>query len=627
VVSALHTLNACDAIVVRSRTEQALIQDLCRTIVDEEGYRLSWIGFASDRQHQDMNIQAWAGDATDFIPELEAAWAASPSLQGSVAATLRSGKTQIITDIARGMAPSRARDSALKHGLKAAITLPLLPETGPSGCLAIYSDTVDQFGEEERQLLTRLSDNLVFGINALRAHQERDQHASKIHDMAFSDALTGLPNRRHLVNHLDGVLNNPGDRQSSGAVMFIDLDGFKLINDALGHESGDQVLRQIAHRLQNTVRDGDLVVRHGGDEFLVVMVNDPRQECDDQEARFQEGVHQLAQRIINHIQDPLQLDGHEHHLNASVGISLYPEHGRDANSLIENADKAMYEAKRSGGGRSHLFTADISDRWQRRLSLEARLYAALEQDAFALHYQPIFELKSLQVMAVEALIRWPQEDGSVMMPGSFMPVVEETSLIRPIGDWVLETAARQHHDLWAQGFKLDMSLNLSPRQIGNSVTANHFTNLVLPHTDPARIQLEVTENTLMTEVAKMEILLRELREAGFQLAVDDFGTGYSSLSRLHTLPIQTLKIDRSFVAELDRPDSRTDALVTTMQQLARRGLLGTAALSETLSRVDSAGGAGTRPWVETGMSLLRRIRESPSNPPTPNRSPLFREDP
>lgn len=567
VVSALHTLNACDTIVVRSQTEQALIRDLCRTIVDEEGYSLAWVGFSNENQGRPVSITAWAGPASGFIHELEIAWAEDPSSQGSVAATLRTGKTQTIGNIIEELPPSQARESALTYGLNSAITLPLNTEIGPPGCLSIYSNMPTQFGAEELQLLERLADNLAFGINALRARQERERQATEIHDLAFTDALTGLPNRRHLINYLDSLLRHAAQTDASGAVMFIDLDGFKLINDALGHKIGDRVLKQIAQRLQNCVRDDDLVVRHGGDEFLVVVKNRPRRNDENHPAHFLEGVTRLADRIIAHVREPLSIDANEHHLKASVGISVYPDHGSDATSLIENADKAMYEAKQLGGNRSYIFTDELSSRWRKRLSMEARLYRALEQEEFQLHYQPIFALDSCQVVAVEALIRWPQDDGSMMSPGAFMPVVEETELIKSVGAWVLETAARQLRLFRDQGLTLDMAVNISPKQIHGNAHTQHFTDLVHPHVDPRHIQLEVTENALMSNADAMEELLEGLREAGFRLAIDDFGTGYSSLSRLQNLPIHTIKIDRSFVARLDDPNSKGAELVTTIQRM------------------------------------------------------------
>ncbi|WP_341938747.1 putative bifunctional diguanylate cyclase/phosphodiesterase [Marinimicrobium sp. C2-29] len=575
VVSALRTLNACDSIVVRSKTEDELLSSLCSAIVDQEGYRLAWVGFGDEKAG--LNISAFAGRASAFVSELQRHWAEDPQSAAGLVHTIRSGRTHIVSDIAANLPFSPIDEQALTHDLAAMILLPLKSENGSPGCLVIYSDTVHHFGEKECQLLKRLADNLVFGLNALRSHKERQQQAVEIHYLAYTDALTGLPNRRHLIHFLKGILEEPESSRQAGAILFIDLDGFKLINDALGHEVGDQVLKQLGQRLQATVRDCDLVVRQGGDEFLVVAVDAPRHDLPHDSATLADIAHHLAARIVAHLSEPLMAGGYTHRLNASVGISLFPDHGLDPTLLIENADKAMYEAKRRGGGHSHLFCEEISTSRQQRFSLETRLRQALEREEFELHYQPIFELDSCRIMATEALIRWPQEDGEILMPGAFMPLVEEIGLINPLGDWVLETAAQQLQRWDGQGFDLAMAVNLSINQLYPDGNAERFAALVEPYIHPSRIHLEVTENALMADPAAIEGLLKALHEQGFQLAIDDFGTGYSSLSRLQHLSIQTLKIDRSFVSELGRPASKGAALVAVIQQMADKLQLQTVA--------------------------------------------------
>ncbi|WP_089797576.1 putative bifunctional diguanylate cyclase/phosphodiesterase [Halomonas korlensis] len=484
VVSALSTLNACDRIVVRSKSEGEMLSSLCRTIVDEEGYNLAWVGFAIGQADKPIEIKA------------------------------------------------------------------------------------GHFGYEECRLLERLADNLVLGLNALRTLRESQQQSAKIHHLAYTDALTGLPNRRHLVRYLDRMLDAAEHTETSGAVLFIDLDRFKLINDALGHEVGDRVLIQIGQRLQGAVRHADQVIRQGGDEFLVLMIHDPRHAGASTREQIIANACALADRIIAHLAEPLMEGGFTHHIVASIGISLYPDHGRNATLLIENADKAMFEAKRQGGGGQLLFSEDFSTSRQQRFAMESRLREALNNEEFELHYQPIFELDSCRIVAVEALIRWPQADGDTLMPGAFMPVVEETGMIKPLGDWVLETAARQLKAWHEQGFMLEMAVNVSLNQLYPGCIAESFAALVRPHVDPRWIHLEVTENALMIDPGAIETLLYVLHAQGFQLAIDDFGTGYSSLSRLQHLSIQTLKIDRSFINELDQSGSKGAALVSIIQQMA-----------------------------------------------------------
>ncbi|WP_085920452.1 putative bifunctional diguanylate cyclase/phosphodiesterase [Halomonas sp. CSM-2] len=568
VVSALRTLNACDSVVVRAKSEDEMLSSLCQTIVEEENYDLAWVGFAIDQADKPIEVHASAGPATAFLSELKLGWGQDLKGSGTVGQTLRSGKTIVVNDIAHEPSLTRLRERARLHGLASAITLPLIFESGPPGCLAIYSRTLGYFGQEERQLLERLADNLLFGLKALRTLRESEHQTAKIHYLAYTDALTGLPNRRHLIHSLDGMLGTPEHTDTCGAVLFIDLDRFKLINDALGHEVGDRVLIQIGQRLKRAVRNDDQVIRQGGDEFIVLMNHDPRQGGNATHEQLVSNAVALANRIIAHLEEPLTTGDCTHHVSASIGISLYPKHGQNAAVLIENADKAMFEAKRLGGKRYLIFSEDLSTSRQQRFTMESRLREALENEAFELHYQPIFELDSCRIVAVEALVRWPQADGKTLMPGAFMPVVEETGMIKPLGDWVLETAARQlkvWHDL---GYSLDMAVNVSLNQLHSGCNAENFAALVRPHVDPRWIHLEVTENALMNDPEAIEMLLDELHAQGFQLAIDDFGTGYSSLSRLQHLSIQSLKIDRSFISELGRPDSKGAALVAIIQQMA-----------------------------------------------------------
>ncbi len=568
IVSALRTLNACDTILVRSRSEEEMLSSLCRTIVDEEDYNLAWVGFATDQAGKAMEVRASAGAAGPFLSEFTIGWGQNPKGSEMVGQSLHSGKARVVNDIAHEPSLASLKDHARAHGLASAITLPLIFESGSPGYLAITSPNPDHFGHEECQLLQRIGDNLVFGLNALRTLRESQHQSAEIHHLAFTDALTGLPNRHHLVHYLNGMLDAAKHTETSGAVLFIDLDRFKLINDALGHEVGDRVLIQVGQRLQDTVRNTDQVIRQRGDEFLVLMIDDPRQGGVTTREQIIINACTLADRIISSLAEPLVEGGFTHHIGASIGISLYPDHGRTATVLIENADKAMFEAKRQGSGCRRMFSEDLSANRQQRFTMESRLREALENKEFELHYQPIFELDSCRIVAAEALVRWPQANGDVLMPGTFIPVLEETGMIRPLGDWVLETAARQLKAWHAQGYMLAMTVNVSLNQFYPGCIAEKFVSLVKPHVDPRWIHLEVTENALMIDPEAIEILLEKLHRKGFQIAIDDFGTGYSSLSRLQHLSIQTLKIDRSFINELGRPSSKGAALVSIIQQMA-----------------------------------------------------------
>lgn len=542
VVRALGTLNTCDEILVRAREEHDLLERICQAIVETEGYRLAWVGFALDRPDRPVEIRAAAGPARAYIEGLHVQWH-----EGVVADAMYSGETQVVSDIGRDPMVAIPRERARRFGLSSAIMLPLPLEFGPSGCLAIYSDQTNYFDQEPRQLLERLARNLAFGLNALRVYQESERQASEIRSLAYSDALTGLPNRADFTQRLAERLGRQGREGRAGAVLFIDLDLFKMINDALGYQVGDRVLRWVGWRLQALVRDYDLVARLGGDEFVIALFDMPRNGVPATEEAFRDTVLERAGHILQQLREPIVIDEHEHRIGASIGISLFPAHGRDAELLVERADIAMYEAKKRRGEHVCLFSEEILERLQRRVAMEGRLYQAITQEGLILHYQPVFRLDTLEVVAVEALVRWPQADDTLLPPSEFLPVAEETGMINQLGEWVLASAARQLGEWHRRGHALKMMVNLSLRQIHAGSEVERFARIVGEHVDPSWIELEVTEGILMSDPPVVEAKLASLHAAGFRLAIDDFGTGYSSLSRLKDLPFQTLKIDRMFV--------------------------------------------------------------------------------
>lgn len=556
-VSALKVLNACDQVMVRVRNDVELLQAVCQKIVEVEDYKLAWIGFSETCNPHKTIIRAAAGTAHEHAAELAADW--------------KLGEVQVVDNLANDTSTKPAHRLAASRGLESAIVLPLEATQKGKGFIAIYSDRPGYFSREEVRPLERLAVNLGHALNSLHLRHEQEKQSAEIHQLAYTDALTGLPNRRYLVNYLEDMLTRAESTEvTSAAILFIDLDGFKLINDALGHKAGDAVLVEVSRRLQHAVRESDLVVRQGGDEFLVVMLDAPRQKApltpDDPEG-FILLARNLAERIIQHLTQPFTIAGQEHHLSASIGISLCPDHGEDASAVIQAADTAMYSAKKSGGSQSYLYSTEISEERQQRLSLEARLRNAIFNNELELHYQPVFDMKTRRTVGTEALVRWPQEDGSMIPPSAFIPVAEESGLIIPLGDWVLETAARQLQAWHTDGYRLHMAVNISIHQLYPDGDAEKIASLVRPYIDPAWITLEITESVLMVKPAQMEELLNGLHEQGFQIAIDDFGTGFSSLSRLQHLPLQTLKIDRSFVNELN-PGGKGAGMITIIQQMA-----------------------------------------------------------
>src|SRR6185503_11544175 len=340
-----------------------------------------------------------------------------------------------------------------------------------------------------------------------------------------------------------------------------DLDNFKNINDTLGHDVGDELLRQVSRRLSGCVRIEDTIARQGGDEFIVLL-----DSLEDGRASSL-----VAQKVLNALRQPFALGGTEQHVSGSVGIALYPEDGRDAQTLMKNADTAMFHGKGLGKNTYQYFTAQMNIAVKRRMTLESALRRAVMQKDFVLNYQPQINLETGEIIAVEALVRWKTEDSGTVMPGDFIPLAEETGLINEIGEWVLREGCRQAREWQDLGLSKErrIAINLSARQFGDRAFLDMVTR-VLQDTrlDASCLELEITESQVMRQTEGMIQLLNRLAEMGVHLAIDDFGTGYSSLSYLKRLPIQKLKIDQSFIRDIT-VDPNDTAIVVAIINMAK----------------------------------------------------------
>jgi diguanylate cyclase (GGDEF)-like protein/PAS domain S-box-containing protein len=387
-----------------------------------------------------------------------------------------------------------------------------------------------------------------------KAIQQRIQH------LAYHDNLTGLPNRGLLQDRLAHSIARAERSGRKVAVLFIDLDNFKNINDTLGHDVGDELLRQVSRRLGECVRAGDTIARQGGDEFIVLLDN-----LEDGR-----GASVVAQKILNGLRAAFPLGGTEQHVSGSVGIAVYPEDGRDAQTLMKNADTAMFHGKGIGKNTYQYFTAQMNIAVKRRMTLESALRRAVMQKDFVLHYQPEVNLDTGEIVAVESLVRWKTEDSGTVMPCDFIPLAEETGLINEIGEWVLREACRQNKEWQDRGIApRRMAVNLSARQFADKAFLDTVVR-VLEDTglDPKWLELEITESQVMRQTEGMILLLGRLSEMGVHLAIDDFGTGYSSLSYLKRLPIQKLKIDQSFIRDIT-VDPNDAAIVVAIINMAK----------------------------------------------------------
>jgi diguanylate cyclase (GGDEF)-like protein/PAS domain S-box-containing protein len=425
---------------------------------------------------------------------------------------------------------------------------------------------------------TNMVDNpIVAGVVVnIRDITERKHAEDQLAHQALHDGLTGLPNRASLRDRLDSALNRSERRRSTLAVLFLDLDRFKVVNDSLGHSVGDQLLVAVADRLRGVLRPGDTAARLGGDEFVVF--------CEDLQGPLEAiGV---AERIGETVAGPLSLGGREVSTTVSIGIAFPSRAHERADDLLRNADAAMYRAKDRGRDRYEVYNEDLRAWAVRRLELDQALRKALQRDELRVVYQPEVSIEDGTVVAVEALVRWHDPKRGVIMPQEFIPLAEETGLILAIGEWVLRQACRQAA-CWKQRHpesQMAVAVNLSGRQLASpqliSVVTNALTDAGLT---PASLQLEITENALLDEAGAAWGTLRALRAMGLTMAVDDFGTGYSSLSHLKRLPIGVVKLDRSFIEGIGR-DPADEAIVSAVIGLARA--LGLSVVAEGVERAE-----------------------------------------
>ena len=437
-----------------------------------------------------------------------------------------------------------------RYGSMAALAVPA--DGGPRGVVCAFAEEPGAFGPEETRFLGAAASMVSAALHRLDSE-------ARLAYLAQFDPLTGLPNRTLLADRFSLMIVQARRRNVSLGVLFIDLDDFKLVNDTQGHAAGDELLKEMAKRLQSSLRDGDTVARISGDEFAVILGDLARPD----DAAL------VAQKIIERIAVPVNVQGQESVVTASVGIATFPADGDNAEALLGAADAAMYRAKQSGRNAFHFFTADINTRTRARAQMGIELRRALERREFSLAYQPKIDLTTGQPCGAEALLRWKHPERGSIAPVDFIPVLEETGLIVPVGEWVLRRACEDLKEWLGRGAPaMPVAVNLSARQFRQHDLEERIRSIVYgAGIDPALIELEITESQLMHDPDHAVRVLRGLGDAGLRIAIDDFGTGYSSLAYLTRFPLASLKIDRSFVADV--LDDQADAtIVRTIVDMA-----------------------------------------------------------
>jgi diguanylate cyclase (GGDEF)-like protein/PAS domain S-box-containing protein len=540
----LHMEHAVTRVLAEADSTQSGLQGVMRAICEAEGWDCARVYLIDERAGVLRFSEAWGIDhegVRSFI-ERTRDMVFAPG-QGLAGRSWQTGEPVWSGDISAD--PRAIRRFASDYGMRGSFILPLLSAGKTLGVAAFASRVVR---EPDARLLE------AAGVVGSQVGQFliRKQAEEAVRFVATHDELTKLPNRVMFGQRLEHAISQAarhGRRRL--AVLFLDLDRFKVINDTMGHDVGDAVLREVARRLSDSLRASDTVARLGGDEFVVLLeeLSDPMY------------VTAVAHKLLLALAQPVVLGGREYHVTASIGASAYPDDSVDAQALLKNADIAMYRAKEHGRNTFQFYSAQLNLHTVERLTLESGLRRALERDELRLYFQPQVELRSGRITGVEALVRWQHPEHGLLAPARFIGIAEETGLIVPIGNWVLQAACDAHSEWARRGLPLRIAVNLSARQFAHDNLVRDIRSLMGGGGfGPGRLELEITESMVMRDPDRVVALLRELRQAGVRVSIDDFGTGHSSLAYLKRFPVDSLKIDRSFIAGV--PDDLGDVAIT-----------------------------------------------------------------
>jgi diguanylate cyclase (GGDEF)-like protein len=536
-------LSATNEAILRARTAVELYQLVCDAAV-HVGNSLAAAVLLIEPETTSLRPVVGTGQSVEQIEQTR--FSIDPDDvygRGVCGKAFRTQSTHVNEDVLNSDQGKPWRESSLQTGVVASCGVPLTNDGKSIGVILFFLSKSSAMDKEIIALLTRIGKNVSFALENFDRADEKNQADERIQFLATHDDLTRLPNRVMFNQLFEQSIRLARRDNHQCAVLFIDLDRFKVINDSLGHAAGDTLLIEVAKRLRDCVRDSDVVGRLGGDEFVVML--------DRISDRDQVAV--VARKILAALLSPILLAGHECSTTGSVGIAVFPENGNDALTLTKNADIAMYLAKEEGKNDFRFFSSEIKSQSIERLMLEADLRHALELDQFTLHYQPKLDVQTGRITGLEALLRWVHPELGDLPPMEFISLAEETGLIIPIGLWVLKTACAQNMAWQRDGLPaISMAVNLSPRQFLDENLLRDIDELLMSTGMPAHLlQLEITESMVMQNVDRAVKVLDQIQSRGVRLAIDDFGTGYSSMSLMKQFPIDTIKIDRSFVRDLE----------------------------------------------------------------------------
>jgi len=561
-------LSGINALIVRVRDQDELFREACRIAVDAGKFKLAWLGVV-DREAMRVKPVAWHGGEQDYFRLMPLALNESdPEQYGLAGRAIRERRAMVVEDMTKDPRVL-LRKEALERGFHSLVVLPLLVSGEVVGVLALYATEVGFFDEEEMKLLLELSGDVSFALD----HIEKEE---KLNYLAYYDSLTGLANRNLFHERLTQSVRSASRDGRKLALIVMDIERFKAINDSLGRQAGDELLKQFAAGLLRVVADPTRLARVSGDHFIVVLRG---LKVEEEVARFYE------QTLREYFAQPFRIGNHELRISAKAGIAIFPSDGADAEALFRNAEAALKKAKASGE-RYLFYTQQMTERIAEKLALESKLRRALDREEFVLHYQPKFDSETSRIEGVEALIRWQSPELGLVPPMQFIPLLEETGLIFEVGAWALRQAAFDHRRWQKLGLPAPrVAVNVSPIQLRRRDFVESVRKVLGTDTGALPVDLEITESLIMEDVKASIEKLEEVRLLGVEVAIDDFGTGYSSLGYLAKLPVQTLKIDRSFIITMLK-DPAVMTLVTTIVSLAHS--LGLKVVAEGVDEDDQA---------------------------------------
>lgn len=549
----LRLLSACNMALVRAKDEAKLLDEICQLIVEIGGYKMAWVGYPDDGLDKTVRpISQW-GFENGYLGNIHISWGDNEAGRGPTGCAIRTGKTHINQNVLTNPAMTPWREQALNMGYHSSIAIPLTFGDQVLGALTLYSGSLDAFFPEEVRLLEEMATDLAFGIATIRDRAICDVAQERVTFLDAHDPLTTLPNRLLARDRFSQAIAAAARHNSRVGILFLDVDNFSALNNSLGPDVCDILLVQAVNRLQRCLPEGTTISRQSGDEFTVQIT-----DIDDITH-----LGTMAEQILSAFAVPFDLNGTLSNLSFSIGVSLYPDDGSDFDTLVKCAHSATREAKASGRNTYRFFTTSMNDNVTHDMLLRHRMPLALKNNEFVLHYQPQIDMRSGEIIGVEALVRWQHPDEGLIPPLHFISLAEESGFIIPLGEWVLNEACRQAKAWMDAGYPpMVIAVNLSSLQFRRGNTAHVVAQALETYDLPAAyLELELTESILLNDSQGAIKTIQMLRDMGIKLSIDDFGTGYSSLGYLKRLPLDKLKIDQSFVRSL--PNDPDDSAIVT----------------------------------------------------------------